>query len=101
MCNKTYISLYGDPFPPLQNYLSVIALKNSKLFLLRTYGKGGAQKSLLLSHKLVKMHAYKLHRQEFGEATKMPYTKHLSTLKQKLKRKANPHVLEITCEPST
>lgn len=70
---KSTYFYYGYLLSPLQNCLSVIDLKSVNIFLWTKKGKERAKKSLLLYQDFVKKNAYKLNRQEFGEATKMTY----------------------------
>lgn len=81
--------------------LNGVALKSFNILLLTRYKNRGAKELLLLYLDLVKMlHAYKFHRQEFGKAIQLSYTKAFPYTKTKIKNKIafEPNILGTLCD---
>lgn len=82
MCNKEHIFLLWIPVTSTPKLPICHCSQSVNIFLWTKKGKKGAKKTVLLYQDFVKKNAYKLNRQEFGEATKMTY-KNEHMLKQK------------------
>lgn len=82
MCNKEHIFLLWIPVTSTPKLPICHGLKVSTFSYGQRKGKRELKKIVLLYQDFVKKNAYKLNRQEFGEATKMTY-KNEHMLKQK------------------